>query len=93
MNRIVEVSKRYSQKIATFSHEKREKLERDLDIDLSEIVAYQQEKSLAQLEGLISLDEASTIYDALNCWNETPLETKVAVTLGMGELIKRRLKK
>ncbi len=90
MNRIVELSTRCAEKIATLPREKRERLDSDLDICLPEMMVYQREKSLAQLEGFISLEEAMTIYNALNRWDRAPLQTKVAVTLSMGRILERK---
>ena len=88
VNRLVKASKGYAQKIEVMIPQKRAKLEKDLDIDLEEIMYYQQQKSLAQMRGLISTDEAFTIYNALNSWNTTTLAIKAVVIVGLGEMIK-----
>lgn len=41
------------------------RLEGDLDISLMELVRYQEAKSIAQLKGLLTVDEAVTVYNAL----------------------------
>ena len=58
-----------------------------LELSMPEIVMYQNKKSLAQLEGKISLEEATSIYNALMDWNSTTIEMKIAVTMGMSEII------
>lgn len=70
-------------------------LERNLAIDVFEFAAYQDAKSRAQLRGLISTDEALTIYQALGGspganggWAPTTdVAMKVTITTLMGQLM------
>ncbi len=69
-------------------------LEKGLENSLTEVFAYQNLKSRAQLAGIISVEEAIVIYNALG--RETPsasgwaadadLATKVVVTSVLGSL-------
>jgi hypothetical protein len=75
-------------------------VERGLDNTFAEVVAYQELKSWAQVSGLISTDEAMTVYVALggdvpgpNGWSpESDLATKTVITSFMGELVGLKLR-
>jgi len=73
--------------------------EQSMAIDLMEFVAFQNIKSRAQLRGILTLDEAMTVYAALGeGWGSnggwaasTDLATKVVITQLMGELLAQRV--
>lgn len=79
-----------------------EKLDASLAIDIGELFAFQEAKSRAQVMGVLTVDEAMTIYAALGGefggvdsnggWDSSAdLATKVVVTQLMGELIAARI--
>jgi hypothetical protein len=59
------------------------------DLSYQELFAFQEKKSQAQAMGVISLEEAITIYNALNDWEHQDLATKSMVYSSMGEIIKK----
>jgi hypothetical protein len=74
--------------------------EKQLDNTVSDVVAYQDLKNVAYLNGLLNVEEAQTIYLALggeapgpDGWGEhADLATKVVITNLMGELVTMRLR-
>lgn len=68
-------------------------LHKRLDMDAGEYCRFQELKSLAMLEGRLSLDEAQTIYGFLGetteHFNEQPVEVKSVLTMIFGELLER----
>lgn len=67
-----------------------EKTAHNLDINVEELVMYQETKSRAQLHGLLSLEEALTLYKFIghSCetFNNQPWQEKLAVTLILKKL-------
>jgi pantothenate kinase len=67
-----------------------------LDMELDEYVKFQELKSLASLDGKLSLDEAQTIYgylgNTLEHFNDQPVEVKAALTQIFKELLSARIK-
>ena len=77
---------------------KRDNLDREMDVTFEEHFAYQQAQARAHVSQKLTTEEAQIIYVALGevgssengGWAaETDLPTKVAVTLAMGELLRR----
>jgi hypothetical protein len=66
-------------------------LDRSLDLDILEVVAWQEAKSLAQMKGILSVEEALTVYTAIGedgGWaQDTSLALKVTITTLMGQLL------
>jgi len=76
-----------------------ESLHEDMKLSMYEFVQFQNMQASAHAQGIISTDEAQTIYIALGGeeyhpdWPEgTSLATKTAITQTMMELIERRIK-
>jgi hypothetical protein len=70
-------------------------LAESLDVDISELSAFQQLKNRAYMAGKLSLDEAQQIYlwlgESPDHFNRQPVEVKILVTNLMGELLKMRI--
>ena len=68
-------------------------LREELDLDLAEVFAWQEAKSLAQAQGVISGDEALTIYTAIGGdggggWtDDASLALRVSITSLIGQLL------
>lgn len=99
MNRVAQAIEGIRVKAEALDPAAREALDADMAVDFAEHFAYQQAQAQAHAAGRISTDEALLIYAALGeigsaangGWaSSTDLATKVAVTLSMGELLKRR---
>jgi hypothetical protein len=74
-----------------------DKLHKDLDLSFEEYVVFQDTKSLAQMHGKITLEEAQTIYNYLgesgpDNFNKQPLEVKVVLTMMFQELMGWKIK-
>lgn len=70
-----------------------DELDRTLDIDVMELCAYQERKSMAQAMGTITFDEAQAIYTILGespeHFNRQPLSHKSCVTRLIAELLRK----
>lgn len=83
-----------STKLATMMPaDKMTELGKKLDIDHAEYCVWQEKKSQAQALGILSLDDAMTIYTALGSgptdFNNQPVATKVVLTRVMAEILGR----
>lgn len=71
-----------------------QRLHGELDMDLGEFCRLQELKSLAQLEGRLTQDEAQTVYGFLgntpDHFNRQPVEAKTVLTMLFGELLARQ---
>jgi hypothetical protein len=77
-------------KIETLTIEKRTALENSLrTLEPREIVAYQELKSIAQIEGKISLEVALWMYNVIGHYGSTKLAEKVVFTQLIAALIGR----
>jgi hypothetical protein len=69
------------------------RLHRELDMSILEHSRFQEVKSLAHLQGKLSLEDAQTIYSILgetpDVFNQRPLETKVVMTLVFKNLLEK----
>lgn len=69
-----------------------DKLHKQLDMEIGEYVRFQELKSLASVEGKLSLDEAQTVYEFLGNtpehFNRQPVEVKVVLTEVFAKLLK-----
>jgi len=86
MNRIEAAASRYLVKMQAMDLSQLDKLEADSELSPQEYTTYQQLQSRAYLKQLITFEESETLFKALSNWDEQPLEMKVAVTLGLGQL-------
>jgi len=91
-NRLLISEAKIREKIKTLDAEGIRSLEKSSNLSLEEVVFYQELKSIAQVKGLITAEEGSTIYKALLQWDEVKLPLRVSLTLGLGELAKLRKK-
>lgn len=102
MNRIVkaidakktDIAKRIADGIVTA--EKVEETRKALDMQLDEIVTFQNLKSEACLTGKLTTDEGMTIYNYLGeggpeKFNSQPVEVKAVLTHLLAELLKMRI--
>lgn len=68
-------------------------LQKRLDMNVGEYCRFQELKSLAYMNGRLSLDEAQTIYGFLGetteHFNGQPVEVKSVLTMIFGELLER----
>ena len=85
-NRLLVSEAEIREKIKTLDAEGIRNLEKTTTLSLEEIGYYQQLKSIAQMKGLISTEEAMTIYNALMRWDEAELPLRVSLTVGLGQL-------
>lgn len=67
-------------------------LHKQLDMEIGEYVRFQELKSLASVEGTLTLDEAQTVYGFLgntpDHFNRQPVEVKVVLTEVFAKLLK-----
>ena len=91
-NRIATRADELARRLEQITPDARARLQKTVHLDLHELVAWQREKSRAQLEHLITIDEANTIYAALNDWKRATLSVQIAVTQVVGELLESRIK-
>jgi hypothetical protein len=77
------------------TQEKLDELHKSLDIDFSELCAFQELKTRAMLAGKLTQDEAQWVYARLgettDTFNAQPLAVKVCITQMMSELLRMRL--
>ena len=83
-------------KLARLSEEKRQELEKSLDLDDMEMITYQNWQAEAHAMGLITPEEAQFLYASLggempssSAWNKLNLGKKVFITQLMGEIGKK----
>lgn len=71
-----------------------QELDRQLDMEPGEYCRFQELKSLAYMEGRLTLDEANTVYSILgettDHFNSQPVAAKSVLTQIFGELLERR---
>jgi len=69
---------------------------KNLDMELDEYVNFQNLKSLASINGTLTLDEAQTVYkylgETLETFNKQPLHIKYVLNQLHSELLQRRIK-
>jgi 23S rRNA pseudoU1915 N3-methylase RlmH len=91
-NRIVTRATKLARRLEQITPDARARLQKTVQLDPVELAAWQREKSLAQLEHLITVEEAQTIYAALSNWKRATLSVQIAVTQVVGELLESRIK-
>jgi hypothetical protein len=79
-NKLTELVPQVSAKLKGITPAKCKSLRMALNLDTNEIVGWQNAKSRAQIEGVISVDEALTIYHAIQHWNTTSLALQIVIT-------------
>ena len=72
-------------------------LHKELDMPLDEYVRFQELKSVASMDGTLTLEEAQTIYGFLgntpDHFNSQPIEVKSILTKILAELLQKRIGK
>lgn len=90
-NRIHNAINRFAKALEGEDSSKLKELSKKLDMTIEEHARTQNLKSIAQLEGTITLEEANTIYNILGTtvghFNAQSLAAKVAVTSLVKELL------
>ena len=98
MNRIADAVERVRVKLADLEPDAVAKLDADMAVEFDEHFAFQNAQARAHVEQRLSTEEAQVVYVALGevgsaangGWAaDTDTATKVAVTLAMGELLRR----
>lgn len=91
MNRLSDAITRARVKVNSLDPVARQNLEETLELTLEEVFAYQNAKTRAMLNGIITQEEAQLIYAAIGeggSWpKRTDLATKVIVTLALEEIL------
>lgn len=99
MNRILigieKAKKVLADKLPTLSPEMKDKVEKNATLSMEEFVLFQQEKSLASMDGRLTLEEAQTVYGYLgstpDSFNAQPLEIRWVLLEVFTSLMKRKL--
>ena len=69
-------------------------LNKSLDLEMREYVMFQEEKSLASMDGRLTLEEAQSVYRYLgecpSTFNEQPFAVKYVLTEVWGSLLKSK---
>lgn len=81
----------YEKEIAKKPKEAMDRLYKSLDIDLQEIMYYQEKKSIAQLESKIDFETSLLLYRSLSPiqWSKTTLAERITITLILEQITKR----
>lgn len=94
MNKIESHIAEIDERVAAIDADSRTRLEDTLrDLPFDELVAYQNIKSEAQAAGILTVDEALTVYGILNDWSTASLAGRITVTKMMEELLAAKLGK
>ena len=76
------------EKLKSVTEDKRANLAKNLEsLSPSEIVAYQELKSIAQINGKISLGVAMWIYNLIGNWSRAKLSHKIVLTQLIGAMV------
>lgn len=86
VNRLLASEVKIREKIETLDAKGIGVLEESTKLSFEEIAFFQQLKSTAQMKGLITTEEALTIYNALMRWDEVELPLRVSLTVGLAQL-------
>ena len=87
MNRITDAIANMTDRLKTISAAKRKRLDAGLTLDAGEIVGCQNCQARAHVEGVLSTDEAQTIYHAIRDWNNQSVPAKIIITQSIQELL------
>ena len=86
-NRITAAIADMTDKLKTISAAKRKRLDAGLTLDAGEIFGWQECQARAHVEGVISTDEAQTIYHAIRSWDRQSVAAKIVITQSIQELL------
>lgn len=92
-NLISEALKVIQEKVKTLSTEETQKLDKTLDISITELCYYQEAKSAALIDNDISLTTSIYIYNNLNSWDTANLSDKIMITEIMAYLTALKMKR
>lgn len=87
MNRITDAIANMTHRLKTISAAKRKRLDAGLTLDAGEIFGWQECQARAHAEGVLSADEAQTIYHAIRDWDNQTVPAKIIVTQSIQELL------
>jgi hypothetical protein len=91
MNRITDAIANMTHRLKTISAAKRKRLDAGLTLDAGEIVGWQNCQARAHVEGVLSTDEAQTIYHAIRNWDRQSVPAKIIITQSIQELLAGQL--
>jgi hypothetical protein len=87
----MELIKAIDAKMALANPQTVKEAEKTLVLNADEFVSFQNLKSLAQIKGIISLEDSLFIYNALGSWDSQTVGTKFVLTKLHADLIKARI--
>jgi hypothetical protein len=87
MNRITDAIASMTNRLKTVSDAKLTRLDAGLTLDAGEIFGWQECQARAHLEGVLSTDEAQTIYHAIRNWDRQSVPAKIIITQSIQELL------
>jgi hypothetical protein len=87
MNRITHAIADMTDRLKTISAAKRKRLDAGLTLDAGEVYGWQTCQARAHAEGVLSTDEAQTIYNAIRSWDSQSVAAKIIITQSMQELL------
>lgn len=91
-NQLVKLIAVIDQKFSTVDPIVKTRLEKTLVLSYQELVSFQELKAIAQAKGIINLETAMFIYNALGDWENQTLGTKFILTKLHADLLKDKLK-
>jgi hypothetical protein len=86
-NRITDAIANMTNRLKTVSDAKLTRLDAGLTLDAGEIFGWQECQARAHVEGVLSTDEAQTIYHAIRDWDNQTVPAKIIVTQSIQELL------
>jgi hypothetical protein len=78
-------------KFATIEPKKVKEAEKSLTLSVAEFANFQTLKSLAQIKGIISLEDSLLIYNALGNWDKQTVGTKFVLIKLYADLLKAKM--
>jgi ABC-type uncharacterized transport system YnjBCD substrate-binding protein len=87
MNRITDAIATMTHRLKTVSDAKRKRLDAGLTLDAGEIFGWQECQARAHAEGVLSTDEAQTIFNAIRDWDDQTVPAKIIITQSIQELL------
>ena len=91
MNRITDAIADMTDRLKTISAAKRQRLGASLTLDAGEVCGWQTCQARAHAEGVLTTDEAQTIYNAIRSWDSQSVPAKIVITQSIQELLKGQI--
>ena len=91
MNRITDAIVDMTDRLKTISAAKRKRLGAGLTLDAGEVYSWQTCQARAHVEGVLTTDEAQTIYNAIRSWDSQSVPAKIVITQSIQELLKGQI--